>query len=544
MAYQSLKISEAIKKIESFDYLIPDIQREFVWSAEQIELLFDSLMCDYPIGTMLFWEVTGDTKFEYRFYEFLKDYKDYFGTSGKAYFFNRSKDQNRKIVAVLDGQQRLTAFYIGVRGSYSIKKPRVSIKNKEENFQLKKLYLQIDGTPFDSDDGRSYNFKFLTDVEFNRNYAKWFPLHDVFNMKYEDINENEFLEKNKEGRKIISTLHGKLHVNETLNYYEEVSQDIDKALNIFIRLNNQGEPLNYSDLIMSIVISNWKFKDARKEFSQLIENLYDLEFAIKKDFILKLFLVLFNSDIKFLVRNFSANMARSLEENWDKLAEVLIFTAQKLVELGFSDKLLTSKNAVIPILYILYNVDNKEQYFQKNKMEIKNWLSLVLYLQAFSGSSDTILTSVRNYLHSNKNGFKEVFPKEEIIKLLKDGGHISTPDDGFIENTLFSGKISNYFYIGCILFPDHFPDIKKFERIIPELTSKQLKILDLDSDSENIILELINSYMNYTFIENGQPIFENKNLEFLEFFKNRNVITRNNYKNFIEIMQKRKNYLD
>ena len=37
-----------------------------------------------------------------------------------------------------------------------------------------------------------------------------------------------------------------------VNYFLETEQSIDKALNIFIRINSGGEPLNFSDLIMSI----------------------------------------------------------------------------------------------------------------------------------------------------------------------------------------------------------------------------------------------------------------------------------------------------
>lgn len=51
MPYQTaLTISSVIKDIDSKEYLLPFIQREFVWSTGQIEKLFDSLMRDYPIN--------------------------------------------------------------------------------------------------------------------------------------------------------------------------------------------------------------------------------------------------------------------------------------------------------------------------------------------------------------------------------------------------------------------------------------------------------------------------------------------------------------
>ena len=58
MAYEKpITIKEAIASIEDGKYVLPSIQREFVWDTEQIEALFDSLMQDHPINTFLFWKV-------------------------------------------------------------------------------------------------------------------------------------------------------------------------------------------------------------------------------------------------------------------------------------------------------------------------------------------------------------------------------------------------------------------------------------------------------------------------------------------------------
>ncbi len=60
MAFQTpITISEALGSIERREYVLPAIQREFVWWPEQIECLFDSLMRGYPIGSFLFWRSGG-----------------------------------------------------------------------------------------------------------------------------------------------------------------------------------------------------------------------------------------------------------------------------------------------------------------------------------------------------------------------------------------------------------------------------------------------------------------------------------------------------
>jgi len=108
MAFQTpLTINEVIYDIHAKKYLLPSIQREFVWSQEQIVRLFDSLMRDYPINAFLFWKVPKEKASEFKFYEFLRDYHERDNKHNpKA---NISGDG--EIMAVLDGQQRLTSLY-------------------------------------------------------------------------------------------------------------------------------------------------------------------------------------------------------------------------------------------------------------------------------------------------------------------------------------------------------------------------------------------------------------------------------------------------
>src|SRR3989344_5315977 len=112
-----ITIGEVVNSIHAKRYLLPAIQREFVWKTEQIESLFDSLMRGYPIGSFLLWQVEKEKIKDFQFYEFVRDYHE------------RDNKHNPKanitgeggVTAVLDGQQRLTALYIGLKGSHSLK---------------------------------------------------------------------------------------------------------------------------------------------------------------------------------------------------------------------------------------------------------------------------------------------------------------------------------------------------------------------------------------------------------------------------------------
>src|SRR5690349_10001311 len=107
---QSTSIMALLNRIHNDHTLVlPDIQRDFVWERDQIRLLFDSIMKGYPFGALLVWE----TRYlEVAFRDFVVDY-----VPGQT-FTPKSKEKGRPLEMVLDGQQRLQSFLIGVHGSH------------------------------------------------------------------------------------------------------------------------------------------------------------------------------------------------------------------------------------------------------------------------------------------------------------------------------------------------------------------------------------------------------------------------------------------
>lgn len=61
MSYKPRTLFRLIEEINSHLFL-PHIQRPFVWDEDQIRRLFDSLMRNYPIQTLLFWRTKDAIK--------------------------------------------------------------------------------------------------------------------------------------------------------------------------------------------------------------------------------------------------------------------------------------------------------------------------------------------------------------------------------------------------------------------------------------------------------------------------------------------------
>jgi uncharacterized protein with ParB-like and HNH nuclease domain len=249
MSFQTpISVSDVISRIRSRTLLLPAIQREFVWKPEKVEWLFDSLLQGYPIGSFLFWEVRDDdAKSQYRYYEFLKEFRERYQTHNPEFNTKGHSDFN----AVLDGQQRLTALFIGLTGTYAYKKRRVWWENSEGALPTRNLYLNVSGPAPAEDDGD------------------------------DGYSESEFAST------ALSKLHAVVHTERIINYYVVTKANMEQALNVFVRVNSGGEPLSLSDMLMSTAIANWRSRGAKKEILGLVDLVQAKGFFISKDLVLK-----------------------------------------------------------------------------------------------------------------------------------------------------------------------------------------------------------------------------------------------------------------
>ncbi len=482
-----ITIAETIERIESNQFLLPAIQREFIWTHTKVEWLFDSIMRNYPISSFLFWKVNENTSKSYRFYKFISEYRERYKTHNEEISTNGINSFN----AVLDGQQRLTSLYLGLKGSYAYKEYRRKWEDTEWSIPTRQLYLNITSELINEEDGRIYEFSFLEkrdteETEVYENESKsWFKVGAILNYSDDETFDN-FVEEfeNSFSRKAIRQLRRTIIEKPIINYFLEKEQSLDKALNIFIRINSGGEPLNFSDLLMSIAVANWTKKDARKEIHKLVDSVRDKGFTISKDLVLKSFLYLYSKDIKFRVTNFSKENAKEFETEWEQIRDAILSTFDLIKSYGFTDFTLTSKNAVIPIIYYLYHRDIYRNFsskieFKKDKENIKKWLHIVLIKRLFGGTSDNVLSQMRRTFTNNVivikiNSEITYFPIDTIFNHIRKDTSVG---EEFIEEILFTQKDNQYaFSILSLLYPyldyknnnfhkDHIHPAKSFAKL-------------------------------------------------------------------------------
>lgn len=447
MAYESpLTIAEVVRDISANKYVLPAIQREFVWSTAQIERLFDSVMQDYPFGAFLFWELDKEQHTRYDFYSFLQNYHE----KKNRHNVKINLTGNANVMAVLDGQQRLTSLYIGLKGTYAYKLPFKHRKN-ESAFPERKLYLNI-VEPASSETDK-YEFSFLEKNEVKNDKAHyWFEvgnilkmteLGDVMNFLMQNIAFSDVYTKEQGifANATLSQLFKVVHTQPSISYYKIRSEELDKVLQIFIRVNSGGTVLSYSDLLLSIATAQWETLDARKEITEFVDEINALGsgFNINKDFVLKAALVLTGFvNIAFKVDNFNKQNMLEIEQNWQTIKTSITQAFLLVSSFGFSRDSLKSNNAVIPIAYYLMTIGNPKNFEMSsatvdNRKKIKKWLTMSLIKRTFSGQPDNVLRPLREIIKANGN---KKFPFDEIINKLRGTSRTLVFTDDDIESLL------------------------------------------------------------------------------------------------------------
>jgi hypothetical protein len=507
-------IADALAAIYKKDYVLPAIQREFVWKAEQIERLFDSLMQGYPFGTFLFWKVEPNTATQFQFYDFMLHYHERDAARCKEL----GKLPSHPVTAVLDGQQRLTALNIGLRGSMAVKQ-RGGWWTNDAAFPKRRLHLNVTAPRDPAEDGSVFQFKFLTEAQVERATDEaWFPVEAILSLTdgaaLHDMIED--FELDKEGRKLAfgaaDRLRTVVHTDPSINFYEEKSQDVERVLNIFVRLNSGGTTLSYSNLLLSIATAQWKKLDARAEINGLVTglNATGRRFAFSQDWVLKAGLML--ADIKsvgFKVENFTAANMATLEKGWPAIDRALRQTVALVDSFGLSGQTLRADSALLPIAYYLHHRNAPDNYvthssFAPDREAIRFWLvrSLLKSSGIWGSGLDVLLTALRDQIKKHGGA---AFPVKQLGTEMEKRGKSLKFEAAEIDDLLhlpYGDRAT--LPLLSLLFP--FVDLRHEMHIdhvfpISRFTPKKLVKAGFDEDEAEAMAEHANALPNLQLLE-------------------------------------------
>jgi len=339
-----MKIYELLDMISKQDLVLPEFQREYVWSRGQAKELFDSLLRGYPVGALLFWKTDRPP-----------DLKN----------VSRLPDKLGTVQVILDGQQRLTTLYLLIEGEIPpyYKGADITMDPRDLYYNLETGELQyyqaskMQGNPL---------WRRVVDCFCNPDGINVFEI--ARQLAPED--ERRAFELAQQLNKNLNRL---LHIREVDLPVQTVPSHatLEESIDIFDRVNSQGTKLTDAELALTHVTGKWS--GARSAMKAKIEELSAKHFYFDLTFMTRALTVVVCH--RALFETIHSRPRAELERGWKILSRILDYLVSLLPQRGFihSTEDLNSTNVLIPLVAYLAIHDGRFPNEQALKHAI-HWL--------------------------------------------------------------------------------------------------------------------------------------------------------------------------
>lgn len=461
------------EEAEGGGFWLPNIQRPFVWTEEQITKLFDSIMREYPISTLLAWK----TKEKVKHRRFIDNYKH----DIKLTDFYVPDNSTQKIM-VLDGQQRLQGLFIGLRGSYNKLELCFDILSGAAAAAPEDIRFRF---AFKAQGSITWPWVIFKNVIFQNNKL---PSEIAEDLEKQaplplSLDEHRVVSRNVERARQEFVNGDNITFQELDGIDNPDAYTLDDIVEIFIRANSGGTKLSKSDLLFSLLTASWDEADG--ELESLLEALNQGGFGFDRDFVLKSCLTMLGKGARYEVGKFRDGQTKEeIIAKWDKLAEAIKAVRDLLVTKTYirSDRAMPSYLALIPLIF--YRFHYKEQFAVNN--DIPAYLLRVLITGVFSGSPDNLIDKmVRNIQE------KQQFVLSEIYGVIgEEGRSLEISPEVIFEQCYGSRTIHLFFNLWYRDF-NYAPALDangpQVDHIFPQSLLKKIKDINPESGKQNIL---------------------------------------------------------
>lgn len=325
-----MKINQILDKIDDKQLFVPAFQREFVWKRDDAKKLINSMIKDYPTGTMLTWETNNPPE--------LKG----------AYVYNQNQGT---VKLILDGQQRITTLYLLIRGDippyYTDQEILNDIRGLYVNIQTLELEyfkkITMEGNPY---------WVNITDIFKNKINALQILMEIKSKFEIDDSAQFQIMENiNK-----INLIKDKEFLEQTI----PVKANIREAIDIFYIVNASGVNLTDAELALAQISGYWP--DARERIKDKLFKLESEGWAFKLDFFVYVLLGCLHQVGSKMEKLHDQSNLEPIKIAWDKLENnVLDYVFNMLQTHAFIDhtKEINSVYALVPIIVYTYMKDGK-----------------------------------------------------------------------------------------------------------------------------------------------------------------------------------------
>jgi hypothetical protein len=350
-----MKIQELMDGIHKSDIVLPEFQREYVWSRDQAKKLISSLIKEYPVGSLLFWKTDKPPELKN-----VKNNIEHFGM----------------IQIILDGQQRLTTLYLLIRGEIPPFYKKEDIKTDPRD-----LCFNIDSGEF-----QYYQTNIMSKDPL------WVKVIDCFNPN-KKINVFELVKFLPDEEKLDAAQKYTDNLTKIKNIKEKdlpmqvvpSSADLRDAIDIFDLVNSQGTKLTDAELALTHVVGKWP--EARRIIKRKIEELSTQNFNFNLSFMTRALVTVVSH--RALYETIHDEPKEKLVSGWNKLSKILDYLVSILPDRAYihSTSDLNTTNLLIPIVAFLSSHNSKFPNEQHLKRAI-HFIYIASTWARYSGQTD------------------------------------------------------------------------------------------------------------------------------------------------------------
>jgi hypothetical protein len=329
---------------------IPEFQRDFVWTKNQVADLFDSLIKGYPIGSILIWDISNYTE-------------------GRHIYENVSKEW------VVDGQQRIVALCI-----LSSKKP-YWLDTSLWNDLLRKYKIKVN----------ILTLEVSLEYPAIRHNPEWVYPYEIFNST--DLGSfGKELSERMHRQELFTKIYDNCNRIKSAIGIDvpiiKINTSLENVATIFERINSAGTRVKQADITLAYIAA-YNRRWIREEFTRYVEDLDNEGFYFDPTLIIRAITAIGEDKarLKEVKEDFLRNKNGTLDNAFARFKRSLSTIIQNFREVGIlSSELIYAKNTIIPHIYMHNKFDDQFEF----KKALLIFL-LSLWRGRYSGSAETTL---------------------------------------------------------------------------------------------------------------------------------------------------------
>lgn len=413
--------------------------------------MLDSILRSYPVGIALLWETYEDIQFR----RFESDY-----LPGKPAVF-KDNPGKKKLRLVLDGQQRLQSLYLAIKGTYEGQILYLDILSgkKQDDVSAERFWFYIGA----KDDGEKWNQEVLDHLALPpeqrpRDFAicHYVRVADLLGMdgmarkelmrrirgplglNDEDVDRAELnFDAFNRALTIDQNILKASIVDEDLPTSHAGRKDLADVLEMFVRVNSGGTPLNNAELIFSMLKLGWKESaEALPEFVREINAGRSLD--LDAGFVIRCLLAVSDLGAKFNLNVLrKKSNVQKLKENFARCCEAIRATLDFVTRdcLCSSVELLSSRNVLVIFVYYFFHLP-KHTIAAPDLAAARRALFLFAFARALSRWGESRLNNFLWELKGAAERGDRAFPLAKAIYWISEWEGLDALDERLVQNNL------------------------------------------------------------------------------------------------------------